>query len=190
MTELPAYEVMRHSGRLVVFNESLGKAMFVSHQWAGDEHPDPQLQQFRVLQEALRNILAGTIRVGLPISAELAFGRLRCPTASDFKSQPMYVWYDYLCCPQDLASPAANGRAGAIRSIPSYVAQCEFFIILCPVMKHAEQPCTLNLVTWAQRGWCRTERLARELAAREVGYTIIVESATQQTLSLGRLLGD
>ena len=184
MTELHPYEDMQKKRRLVVFEEKLGKAMFVSHQWAGHHHPDPDLQQWRVLQEALRNIFSGVSKVGLPISAELAFGRLPCPTAADFAEESLYVWYDYFCCPQDLSSLASSFRAGAIRSIPSYVAKCEFFVILCPVVEHAQERRLLNLATWAQRGWCRTERLARELSARKVAYTIIIESPTQQTLSM------
>ena len=42
----------------------------------------------------------------------------------------------------------------------------------------------LNLASWAERGWCRTERLARELSARKQGYSIVIEGAMQQTLSL------
>ena len=30
------------------FDESDGNAMFVSHQWAGIDHPDPKLEQFKV----------------------------------------------------------------------------------------------------------------------------------------------
>ena len=40
-----------HSGR------SLGNAAFVSHQWVGKDHPDPESKQLRVLQDALQRIL-------------------------------------------------------------------------------------------------------------------------------------
>ena len=216
MAVLMSFEQMRESNSLTVFDEKLGKAIFVSHQWVGNSHPDPNHAQWRVFQEAMQNILLGVTRVSLPISAELAFGRLHCPSAADFNADSLYVWYDYLCCPQKLSLHAASDRACAIRSIPTYVARCEYFIILCPIVEHVDKRRTLNLATWAERGWqlcleavravgyqkpfckitlsrptyksggprCRTERLARELSARKVGYTIVIESATQQTLSL------
>ena len=33
-------------------------------------------------------------------------------------------------------------------------AQCEFFIILCPALEHAEHRKMLSLETWAERGGC------------------------------------
>lgn len=184
MTELKPYEEMRAMGSLTEFSESLGHAIFVSHQWAGHHHPDPKHQQLRIFQEAMKNLLSGVSKVRLPISAELAFGRLQCPSANDFQSMPLFVWYDYLCCPQDPSSVATHRRQGAIRSIPTYVARCEYFVILCPVVEHVDERRMLSLASWAERGWCRTERLARELSARKQGYSIVIEGTMQQTLSM------
>ena len=165
MAVLMSFEQMRESNSLTVFDEKLGKAIFVSHQWVGNSHPDPNHAQWRVFQEAMQNILLGVTRVSLPISAELAFGRLHCPSAADFNADSLYVWYDYLCCPQKLSLHAASDRACAIRSIPTYVARCEYFIILCPIVQHVDKRRTLNLATWAERGW----QLCLE-AVRAVGY--------------------
>ncbi|CAK9097496.1 Serine/threonine-protein phosphatase 6 regulatory ankyrin repeat subunit B [Durusdinium trenchii] len=75
------------------------------------------------------------------------------------------------------SSEAARAhRHLAISSIPSYVARSFFFMILCPPLRHQEQRQMLNYSTWATRGWCRLERLARELARREDGYILIAES--------------
>lgn len=41
----------------------------------------------------------------------------------------------------------------------------------------------LNYSTWATRGWCRLERLARELARREDGYILIADA--RSTLHMG-----
>ncbi|CAE7250724.1 kidins220b, partial [Symbiodinium sp. CCMP2456] len=132
----------------------------------------------------MRNLLSGVTRVALPVQAEMIFGRLACPTADDFKARPLYVWYDYLCCPQGVSSTAARQRHSAIRSIPSYVSKCEYFVILCPTVERADKSEMLDLATWAARGWCRTERHARELSARKGGYTIVVECSKQQALYL------
>jgi len=184
MTELRAHEQMISSNLLVEFHEGLGTAMFLSHQWLADHHPDPNHEQLKVFQDAMRNLLSGITRVTLPVAAELIFGRLGCPTAADLKAQPLFVWYDYLCCPQGVSSTAARQRHAAIRSIPSYVAKCEYFVILCPTVERADKSEVLGLATWAARGWCRTERLARELSARKGGYTIVVECSIQQSLYL------
>ncbi|CAE7779809.1 unnamed protein product [Symbiodinium sp. CCMP2456] len=132
----------------------------------------------------MKNLLSGVSQVRLPICSELTFGRLRCPSARDFKSKALFVWYDYLCCPQDLSSMATKRRNGAIRSIPTYVARSEYFVILCPRVEHVDEGKGIDLTTWAERGWCRTERLARELSARKQGYSIEIEGPMQQALSM------
>ena len=50
-------ETLLQNGWVIPFDDSMGNAMFVSHQWAASEHPDPSMEQFRVLQDALRNIM-------------------------------------------------------------------------------------------------------------------------------------
>ena len=35
----------------------MGDAIFVSHQWVGNMHPDPESKQLRVLQDALTRML-------------------------------------------------------------------------------------------------------------------------------------
>lgn len=187
MTELKAHEEMMTSNLLVEFHEGLGSAMFLSHQWLADHHPDPNHEQLRVFQDAMRNLMSGVTRVTLPVAAELLFGRLPCPTADDFKAKPIFVWYDYLCCPQGVSSTSARQRHAAIRSIPSYVTKCEYFVVLCPTVERADNSEILGLATWAARGWCRTERLARELSARKGGYTIVVECSKQQALYMDAL---
>jgi len=49
----------QEAGDLCIFHESLGRAMFVSHQWVTSKHPDPNFEQLQVLQETLKNMLSG-----------------------------------------------------------------------------------------------------------------------------------
>ena len=58
MKEVRTYEGMLESGSLVEFEEQMGQAMFVSHQWLSIHHPDPDAEQLRTLQRALNNILS------------------------------------------------------------------------------------------------------------------------------------
>ncbi|CAE7768290.1 ANKRD17 [Symbiodinium sp. CCMP2456] len=183
MTEVKMHEELLDAGVITEFDESMGNAMFVSHQWLSDTHPDPCFQQLRTLQDALKNMMAGTSKVYLPVCSEILLGRRRCPTANDFASG-LHVWYDYFSIPQGAARQESVVRQNAIHSIPSYVARCEFFIVLCPAFQHSDQERTLSHATWGERGWCRTERAARELSTRSRGggYVIVIESATHQTL--------
>lgn len=49
-------------------------AVFVSHQWCGLSHPDPQFAQLAVLQGAFRRAAAGTLRVDADFLSLTMFG--------------------------------------------------------------------------------------------------------------------
>lgn len=182
MTEVRPFEELMYDDCLTVFKEQMGKAFFVSHQWLANNHPDPQGEQLKVLQEALSNIISGTSQVRIPLTLELLYGRVGTPKASDLKPRSLYIWYDYFSCPQGAGSKAVKQRQRAIDTIVTYVARCEYFVILCPELMHFDVGKMLGQESWAERGWCRTERLARELAAREDGFVILIESPMHQSL--------
>ena len=51
-----------------------------------------------------------------------------------------YVWYDYLCCPQDEYG-YPDHREDFLRctySLPFYIERCKFFIILVPPTPHKD----------------------------------------------------
>ena len=148
MTEIRTHEELADAGVLTEFQESLGKAMFVSHQWLSDKHPDPDFQQLQVLQDALKNLAAGTSEISLPVVTEFLVGNKRRPTKSDFAPGHLHIWYDYFSIPQS----RDRDRQNAIQYIPEYVARCEFFVVLCPALKHRDQQRTLSLATWGERG--------------------------------------
>ena len=53
----------------------------------------------------------------------------------DFQSKPLYLWYDYFSCPQlEQSGESRSGSqlADAIDSIPAYIAECSYFLGLCP----------------------------------------------------------
>ena len=41
--------------------QGVGKAIFVSHQWVTEDHPDPKGEQLKVLQAALLNLRSGAV---------------------------------------------------------------------------------------------------------------------------------
>ena len=181
MTLLSSHEELMQRGLLCSFTEEMGHALFVSHQWVSYHHPDPDGKQFQVLQKALENLVSGTSRVILRPTEEMYFGRMKCPTAEDFKSQAIYIWYDYFSVPQGRDSRATDNRQMAIGCIASYCARSYFFVILCHAMPHAEQQTILTHKTWSDRGWCRLERMARALG-REDGFVFRVEDTSTPTL--------
>ena len=152
MTEVKMHEELADAGVLTEFDESLGKAMFVSHQWLSDTHPDPDFQQLQVLQDALKNIVAGTSRISLATFVEILNARVRCPCGDDFAFGHLYIWYDYFSIPQSSCHKASRERDSAIQSIPAYVARCEFFVVLCPALTHQDKQGTLGHATWGERG--------------------------------------
>lgn len=177
MTKIRRHEELAAMGALCIFLESLGRAMFVSHQWTSRAHPDPSMKQFAVLQKTLKNLHSGNISVSHTAAEELWYGKTKCPTPADFNGQALYIWYDYFSCPQGTDATAVNSREAAIESIPAYCARSFFFLILCPSVPHTEHAeHILSYATWAERGWCRLERMARDLA-RDDGFVIRVEHA-------------
>lgn len=179
MTEIHPHEELLEAGSLCQFDDSLGRALFVSHQWLGIQHPDPSFEQLLVLQKALMDLISGACRVSLPPVIELWFGRLRLPTAADFNAQGLFLWYDYFSIPQ--SEENIESRQKAISSIPCYISQSFFFMILIPAVQH-ENGRILSFESWAERGWCRLESMARSLA-REDGFRITVNVASSPTLT-------
>lgn len=176
MVEVKPHEELLSNGVVVEHDESNGSpghVAFVSHQWVGKGHPDPNFEQFTVLQEVFRDLLVSTSYVYLE-----TVSCIMSPLKSGFYSQalqsrPLFVWYDYFSVPQ---SPAAAAKQRhAIDCIPTYIARCRFFFALCPVIESAELSGVFSPFTWVQRGWCRLEKVCRQLSATD-GTWIMIKS--------------
>lgn len=127
----------------------------------------------------LQNLLSGACKVSLPAGQEALFGRMKCPTAADFRNQALYIWYDYFSVPQDMDS--TGDRNLAVECIPSCCARAFFFLILSPSIPHADKDMIMSYKTWSDRGCCRLEMMVRALA-RDDGIVILVEDAKMPTL--------
>ncbi|OLP93439.1 hypothetical protein AK812_SmicGene24659 [Symbiodinium microadriaticum] len=182
MAVVRAHEELLAEGHLTAYQENLGRAMFVSHEWMSADHPDPKGEQLNVLQDALRNLLSGSSRIRTSAVTELCFGRVRTPTPQELREKSLYVWYDYLCCPQGSDAEAVSGRQWAIDTIGAYVARCQYFVVLCPALAHHDHRQIIDTESLNRRAWCRAERLARELGERGDGQTVVIESAGHQSL--------
>ncbi|CAE7815365.1 ANKHD1 [Symbiodinium sp. CCMP2456] len=171
----------------------MGQALFVSHQWVTKLHPDPEFKQFRVLQEALQNIMSGLSQVSTDMITEAIFGLSKAISASELQPGNIFLWYDYFCCPQDpvLTLHCSGPQGGnaiesnqqrAISSIPAYISKCKFFMALCPVVESPDESQVFSQFTWAGRGWCRVEEAVRVLS-RHGGSWILVKSAKHQEIT-------
>ncbi|CAE7388613.1 ANKRD44, partial [Symbiodinium sp. KB8] len=182
MTKVEPHEKLKAQGELIIFSRYLGRAAFVSHQWMSKHHPDPDFRQMCTLQDALRQILRGEGSLSLDLVTETMVQTAKPLHTKDFQTQAVFVWYDYFSCPQlehrpyTVIEPDNLQQANAIHSIPAYIARCEFFIALCPVLDCPFEGKVLTAATWSRRGWCRLERAARELSPKSMW--ILIQSAT------------
>lgn len=126
------------------------KAMFVSHQWVNRHHPDPEAQQFRVLQEALKHLQNGCeITVD---DTEISGGstRMSSQISQHFRSSTVFLWYDFFSCPQRELNASSQKLHEAIESIPFYMERCHIFAVLCPTLAVCDRE-VLNYHTWQAR---------------------------------------
>ena len=180
---------MKANKLLVEFDESLGNAVFVSHEWVGHHHPDPECKQLRVLQDALKHMLSDLQQIQLDAYTENYFPSAQPLPAPDLRVAPLYIWYDYFSCPQlefqSLGTGPDSPRPNltrAVDSIPAYIARCKFFFALCPVVETSSLGKVFTTFSWNARAWCRTERVLRELAPNDP-WIIMIKSSTELELT-------
>ena len=183
MTGVRPHEHLLRDGLLEKMDFLRFKAMLISHQWVSAHHPDPEGQQLKVFQAAMVNLLNGSTEAKPTLWSEvLSFTAGFRPhfAMTDISGSNVVVWYDYFSIPQDTHAHSSEQR-NAINSIPAYIDRCEFFVVLCPPLKHATTHSHLNHHSWSERGWCRTEIMSRLLSV-EKGSVLYIESPEQVTL--------
>lgn len=170
------HEEYRSQGRL---KEHVGGdkdfVIFVSHQWLSDRHPDPRGTQLRVLQQALKNLLRGSLKNECESASSTSSGEAK-EWRYSANLENTYVWYDYISVPQQNAGAYEGGcyhpntygsectnahSVAAIRSIPCYVDQASCVLICTPPLPHEDrkdaktgEPEMCDFDSWANRGWC------------------------------------
>ena len=187
MGEIEPHEELKAKGILVVFDKSMGNAAFISHQWVGNNHPDPEFKQMQVLQAALRHIMSDLKHIPLDVVTEMVLPGSKDLPTSKLVEKELFIWYDYFSCPQ-MESANKGSRSDlskAIESIPAYVASCAFFFVLCPVIENENLQKIFSPRSWARRGWCRLERACCELGQNQ--SWIVVKAPTSLEL-LGKNL--
>jgi len=171
MTEAAPHQHLKRNNALATYihSPSSPTAAFVSHQWCGRVHPDPQFKQLRVLQQMFCNAIPGRLYVDVDFySAGVYFHRPVVKARSMLSAQSWVLWYDYFSAPQPDApdtDPAEQRLLKkhlekAVQSLPFYVASCAMFFVLAPSVRH-EDGHVVDYASWKGRGWCRLERISR-----------------------------
>eukprot|EP00435_Cladocopium_sp_Y103_P019095 s359_g4.t1 len=167
LTSAKSHRDLKEEGLLVKYEECLGNAIFVSHQWTGFKHPDPLFRQLSVLQKVMSQLL----RSDRP----------------DFFSIPQ------LEMRKD--SAAGTDLQNAVDSIPTYVRRSKFFIVLAPPLEHADTGQLLNEFTWKKRGWMRPAGMGdftveddRERVLQEMLHTKLLSLLKDEDIHNYRLL--
>eukprot|EP00435_Cladocopium_sp_Y103_P069441 s274_g33.t1 len=194
MTVVECHEELLRKGQLQRYRPGMGRTLFVSHQWAGRDHPDPEFAQFRdaslqgpcgsaewVLQSALQHLADGSVKPSTTMGMEIRCGRVHCPSMENLDFEHTFVWYDYFSCPQkdrlstwdwDTEDREAHLQL-AIDMIPNYIGFCDDFLVLCPPLIHEDES-VMNQYSWSCRGWCRMEQILRELSTANSQVVVIV----------------
>eukprot|EP00434_Breviolum_minutum_P024252 symbB.v1.2.021415.t1/scaffold1848.1/size98926/4 len=151
MTKMHSHQKLR-AANLLVEHRSSFFTIFVSHQWMSRTHPDPSGQQFRVLQQALQNIIDGRIEIQSSLVNQLC-GDARRIRASERKAlKNGYVWIDWFSVPQITGVIGKiEDTLRCVKSIPFYVEASKVFITLAPTLRNMKgEVCNYN--TYLTRG--------------------------------------
>eukprot|EP00435_Cladocopium_sp_Y103_P008227 s3145_g2.t1 len=99
LDHVPSHEDLQEKG-LLVKRSPAHFCVFVSHQWLGFSHPDPEFLQLPVLQKALRKLIAGEIVATSDLASQF-LGDTRRFSQQERKSlRTGYIWLDWFSIPQ------------------------------------------------------------------------------------------
>ncbi len=158
----------------------MGDCIFVSHQWTGYCHPDVDFEQLRVLQRAFDRMMGGQVVLKSSQVSYAFLGRGEYILTSEWSERSLCIWYDYFSCPQLVArsndQKSLAELQNAVDSISYYIQACKYFVVVAPHVRHVDTGYLLSRETWQSRGWCRFERVCRELLCSNPNIAVI-ESA-------------
>lgn len=121
--------------------------------------------------------------VGADIFSAMTYGTTASMRSRAFLGIGSWVmWYDFFSVPQPNSlhprgtaadhTNLTNDLGRAVASLAGYVDACKYFMVLAPMVLH-EDGHVVDYSTWMERGWCRFERLARQLS-RQRGAMLLV----------------
>jgi len=169
---------------------------FISHEWLGFKHADPDGVQLRTMQKVFSTIAGGNVKSLFTevdfesFSKGVSAGTGKAVRAFESGMKPRgefsesdvaehisggSVWLDYHSVPQE---GHKTTFMSAVQSIPHYVERCDYFWICAPRAKHSDLHAVRDFSSWRQRGWCRFEEVVN-LLSRALKMPLIVTSPTK-----------
>lgn len=106
--------------------------IFLSHQWASWDDPDPDQIQYNQMINACRAV---AVKDG-------------------FSDDEVYVFVDFTSIPQK----NMRQRLNAISMLGVYSASFKYFIVIAPSTVHKDTRRVINMQSYQKRGWCRLEQ--------------------------------
>jgi len=115
--------------------------IFVSHQWNGFNHPDPNGRHIHVLCKTLFDLRDGVYdKVVSEAFSALVYQENRSTNASEWREllSNAYIWFDFWCQPQPLSEKRDERRKSRLRknlqlasaSLASYVERSDSVMVL------------------------------------------------------------
>ena len=85
LDELQPHQVLLAAGKLKKYEPSDGFVTFISHEWSGFDHPDPENHQLRSLQRMLLSIQNNKITLASDTISLVRLGLTRSLSTKDLK---------------------------------------------------------------------------------------------------------
>jgi len=149
LSALENYETCKARGLLRESDDN-SIILVISHQWLSEAHPDPQFEQFPVLQKALLYLMNNNEVRSDSIKSFLDREDM---IRSDWHAMlsNALVWYDYCCNP-----------AGArLKLSPLFSDAQTMTLFVTPTIERDSK--SYDVFSWRDRGWCRAELLQSHL---------------------------
>ena len=134
---IDSYDTLKARGEIIDSRHTERDAVliYVSHEWVGIDHPDPDGVQLRHLLVLLKRLQNGQVKkTEMDAFHRLLYKHNHTTTAEEWKRtlnpDKTYIFYDVFCVPQ-------SKREETFRSIPAYIERCDFVIILAPGCTHS-----------------------------------------------------
>jgi hypothetical protein len=173
--------------------------IFVSHEWSGFNHPDPNGRHIHVLCKTLRDLRDGVYdKIETEPFSVLSYHQNTTTSASEWGEilSNAYIWFDFWCQPQPTMAKDTNESERlqkelglAIESMASYVERSDTVMILVPPSVHDDRIDSQTgrkaftcYRTWRRRGLCVFELFCAFLSRRKTHPVLLVRSGVDRPM--------
>ena len=138
-SKIEQYKEFRDRGELILWKyvPPDSTIIYISHEWVGKTHPDPQGDHFYHLVLLLERLLRGDVdRTDMDAFHSLLYKHNCTTTAEEWRCmldpEKTFIFYDGFCVSKE-------ERDEAFRFVPEIIKRCDFMIILAPGCTHFDK---------------------------------------------------